>query len=118
MASFLDNPKAVPVLVVVLAAVAAYLFYTGDYVSKLGVTGVPEKTVRIQMMQDSITQLTAVTDSVKKDLARGTIEDLKNRIEAYRGNLVVLRQLVPDRNEVPNLLDDISTRAKIRVSTV
>ena len=114
MASFLDNPKSVPVLVVVLTALAGYVFYTGDYVSRLGVTGVPAKTVHIQMMQDSITQLTAQTDSVKKDLARGTIEDLKRKIDGYRGNLVVLRQLVPDRNEVPNLLDDISTRAKIR----
>jgi Tfp pilus assembly protein PilO len=26
----------------------------------------------------------------------------------------VLRQFVPERNEVPNLLDDISTRAKVR----
>ncbi|HSJ75272.1 MAG TPA: type 4a pilus biogenesis protein PilO, partial [Gemmatimonadales bacterium] len=32
--------------------------------------------------------------------------------------LVMLRRLVPERNEVPNLLDDISTRGKIRGVTL
>ena len=32
----------------------------------------------------------------------------------YRASLALMRRLVPERNEVPNLLDDISTRAKIR----
>ena len=30
----------------------------------------------------------------------------------------MLRRLVPERNEVPNLLDDISTRSKIRGVTL
>jgi type IV pilus assembly protein PilO len=112
--ALLDNPKATPFLGLLLAGLAGYLFYTGDVVGSLGVEGVPLKKERIIVLQDSINALEAQTDSVKRDLARGTIEDLKKRIEAYRGTLTVLRQLVPERNEVPNLLDDISTRAKIR----
>ena len=57
-------------------------------------------------------------DSAKKELARGTVEDLRRKLEGYRASLSLLRRLVPERNEVPNLLDDISTRAKIRGVTV
>lgn len=112
--ALLDNPKSAPLLGLLVAGMVGYLFYTGDVVGPLGIEGVPVKQERITMLQDSITALEAQTDSVKRDLARGTIEDLKKRIESYRGTLAILRQLVPERNEVPNLLDDISTRAKIR----
>jgi type IV pilus assembly protein PilO len=110
----LDNPKMTPVYGVFLVGLVGYLLYSGDKVLGVGVEGVPAKKERITAMRDSITMLEAQTDSVKRDLAQGTIEDLKQRIESYRGMLVTLRQLVPDRNEVPNLLDDISTRAKVR----
>jgi type IV pilus assembly protein PilO len=112
--ALLDNPKAAPFLGLLLAGLLGYLFYSGDVVNSIGVDGIPVKQQRIAVLQDSITALEAQTDSVKRDLARGTIEDLKRRIESYRGTLAVLRQLVPEQNEVPNLLDDISTRAKIR----
>jgi Tfp pilus assembly protein PilO len=110
----LDNPKAAPFLGVLFAGMVGYMFYSGEVVGSLGVDGVPVKQEQIKVVQDSIDFLEAQTDSVKRDLARGTIEDLKHRIESFRGTLATLRQLVPDRNEVPNLLDDISTRAKIR----
>ena len=42
----------------------------------------------------------------------GTVEDLRKRLDTYRGSLALLRRLVPERNEVPNLLDDISSRAQ------
>lgn len=112
--ALLDNPKAAPVLGLVFAGLAGYLFYSGEAIGALGIEGIPAKREKIAVVTDSINHLEAQTDSVKRDLARGTIEDLKQRIESHRGTLRVLRQLVPERNEVPNLLDDISTRAKIR----
>jgi type IV pilus assembly protein PilO len=112
--ALLDNPKTAPLLGLVFAGLAGYLFYTGDGVKMIGIDGVPTKKEHVKIVEDSIGRLEAQTDSVKRDLARGTIEDLKKKIESYRGTLAVLRQLVPERNEVPNLLDDISTRAKIR----
>jgi Tfp pilus assembly protein PilO len=112
--ALLDNPKAAPLLGVVFAGLLGYLVYSGEVVNSIGIEGIAAKKEKITVMTDSITHLEAQTDSVKRDLARGTIEDLKQRIESHRGNLQILRQLVPERNEVPNLLDDISTRAKIR----
>jgi type IV pilus assembly protein PilO len=46
------------------------------------------------------------------------VADVRKRLEAYRSSLALLRRLVPERNEVPNLLDDISTRSKIRGVTL
>lgn len=112
--ALLDNPKATPILLLLVVGLAGYMFYTGDVVGSVGIDGVAAKRVHIQATRDTIAALEAQTDSVKRDLARGTIEDLKQRIDSYRGTLEMLRQLVPERNEVPNLLDDISTRAKIR----
>ena len=112
--SLLDNPKAAPILGLLAAGAIGYMFYSGEVVKQIGVEGVAVKKEQIQSVQDSINFLEAQTDSVKRDLARGTIEDLKNKIASHRGTLTILRQLVPERNEVPNLLDDISTRAKIR----
>jgi len=112
--ALLDNPKSAPILGMLAAGMIGYMFYSGEVVKQIGVDGVAVKQEQIKTVQDSITFLEAQTDSVKRDLARGTIEDLKKKIESHRGTLTILRQLVPERNEVPNLLDDISTRAKIR----
>jgi type IV pilus assembly protein PilO len=42
------------------------------------------------------------------------VEDLRRRLEGYKASLQLMRRLVPERNEVANLMDEISTRAKIR----
>lgn len=53
-------------------------------------------------------------DSAKKDLARGTVQSLRQRVADYEAQLVLMRQLVPAGNELPSLLNDISARAKLR----
>jgi len=46
------------------------------------------------------------------------MEDLRLKVERYRGMLALMRRLVPDQNEVPAMIDDISTRAKVRGVTI
>src|SRR5213596_1124584 len=62
--------------------------------------------------------LQAIVDAAKRDLASGTVEDLRRRVEEYQGSLELMRRLVPERNEVPTLIDDISTKAKVRGITL
>jgi type IV pilus assembly protein PilO len=114
----LSSQKSAPVLVVLLAGVVGYIAYTGAVIQTLGVSGVTARQDRVVALRDTIAQLTAATDSAKKELARGTVEDLRKRLDTYRGSLSLLRRLVPERNEVPNLLDDISSRSKIRGVTL
>jgi len=110
----LDQQKITPVLLTLLALVVGYIGYTGTWLSAIGVRGVTQTRDSIAAVKKSIDSLTTVTDSAKKLLAQGSVEDLRRKIEGYRGSLELMRRLVPDRNEVPNLMDEISTRAKIR----
>src|SRR6476619_1890179 len=114
----LSSQKATPVLVVMLAGLVGYIAYTGTVISSLGLSGLQGRKEQIVAIKDTIGRLDAATDSAKKELAKGTVEDLRKRLDTYRGSLALLRRLVPERNEVPNLLDDISTRSKIRGVTL
>jgi type IV pilus assembly protein PilO len=114
----LSSQKAAPVLVVLLAGLVGYIAYTGAVIESLGLSGLSARKGQIVAIKDTISRLDAATDSAKKELAKGTVEDLRKRLDTYRGSLALLRRLVPERNEVPNLLDDISTRSKIRGVTL
>jgi Tfp pilus assembly protein PilO len=112
------NQKSTPILIGLLAVIVGYIGYTGSVVSSLGFPGVSARKAEAVAMQDTLTTLEAQIDSAKRELARGTAEDVRKKLEAHRASLALLRRLVPERNEVPNLLDDMSTRAKIRGVTL
>ena len=112
------SQKATPLLVILLAGLTGYIAYTGTLIDSAGLTGLAAREERVVAMRDTIAQLEASTDSAKRELARGTVEDLRKRLDTYRGSLALLRRLVPERNEVPNLLDDISSRGRIRGVTL
>jgi len=114
----LSSQKSTPILVILLAGLVGYITYTGTVINALGVSGMQARQARVVAVKDTIARLDAATDSAKKELAKGTVEDLRKRLDTYRGSLALLRRLVPERNEVPNLLDDISTRSKIRGVTL
>jgi type IV pilus assembly protein PilO len=113
-----SSQKATPVLIIMLAGLAGYIGYTGAVIDSIGLNGLSARQEQVVAVRDTIAQLEAATDSAKKELARGTVEDLRKRLDTYRGSLALLRRLVPERNEVPNLLDDISSRGKIRGVTL
>ncbi len=114
----MSSQKATPILVILLAGVVGYVGYSGALLDTVGVAGVTARQEQVAAVKDTIARLEAATDSAKKELAHGTVEDLRKRLETYRGSLALLRRLVPERNEVPNLLDDISSRGKIRGVTL
>jgi type IV pilus assembly protein PilO len=114
----LSGPKSTPLLMLLLALMAGYIGYTGAVIDMVGMKGLAGNNQRIAAMRDTIARFEAATDSAKKELAKGTVADVRKRMETYRASLVLLRRLVPERNEVPNLLDDISTRGKIRGVTL
>jgi type IV pilus assembly protein PilO len=72
----------------------------------------------IAATRTTIDSLQGVIDRAKQDLASGTVEDLRRKVEEYTALLSVMRQLVPEKNEVPALIDDISTKAKVRGVTI
>jgi Tfp pilus assembly protein PilO len=116
--ALLDTPKSKSIAAILVTGLLGYMIYTGDGLTTFGLSGLKASRDRANMLQDSLATLIASTDSVKRDLARGSVEDLKQKTEAYRGTLDNLRQLVPESGEVPGLIDAITTRAKIRGVTV
>jgi type IV pilus assembly protein PilO len=79
---------------------------------------VQARKAHVVALQDTLTGILAQTDSAKQELAKGTADDLRKQLDGHRSSLALLRQMVPEMNEVPNLLDAISTRAKIRGVTL
>ncbi len=110
----MQNPG--PAVAILLAGAVAYVAYEGN--SMIGVDGIRAGKERAAVVEDSITALQAETDSARQQLAQGTMDDLRRRLDNYRVSLELMRRLVPERNEVPNLLDAISTRARIRGVTL
>jgi type IV pilus assembly protein PilO len=109
-----SDSRSTPLLLLLLAGIVGYIVYSGSVIDQVGMTGLQAGRERIAAVRDTISQLEAQTDSAKQELATGTVDDLRKRLDTYRTSLGLLRRLVPERNEVPNLLDDISTRARIR----
>jgi type IV pilus assembly protein PilO len=114
----LNSQKATPLFLLILAGLIGYMAYTGAGISTIGMDGLSAGKAQVAAIRDTIATLQAQTDSAKRELATGTVEDLKNRLDGYRASLAMLRRLVPERSEVPNLLDDMSTRARIRGVTL
>jgi Tfp pilus assembly protein PilO len=112
--AMLDTPRAKSMAAIVIAVLLGYMAYTGEGLNTFGIPGLKAKKDQAQAMADSLLAITAQTDSLKKDLAKGSVEDLKQKTEAYRATLESLRQLVPEKNEVPGLIDAMAIRAKVR----
>ncbi|MFN8652317.1 MAG: type 4a pilus biogenesis protein PilO [Gemmatimonadales bacterium] len=110
----LSQERQVPILLGLIAIVVGYLGYTGTGLEALGLRGLTQTKDSIVARQKTLDSLVLLTDSAKKLLAQGSVEDLRRRLDGYRASLELMRRLVPDRNEVANLMDEISTRAKIR----
>src|SRR5512134_2212598 len=70
-----------------------------------------QETADLQRQVDSL-QLTV--DSARQELARGSVEDLRQRVADLESGLTLMRTLVPTDAEVAQLINDISDRAKLR----
>lgn len=112
--ALVDTPRKKSIAAIVLALLLGYMVYSGEGVKMVGFQGLKKSQEHAKAVADSVTAMTAQTDSVKRELAAGTPEDLKRVTESYRETLDTLRLLVPEKGEVPGLIDAISSRAKIR----
>jgi Tfp pilus assembly protein PilO len=70
------------------------------------------KSAALQALADRVDTLHAENERSERDLKRGTAAKIKVEAEEYARMLLVMRQLVPVANEVPTLLDQISTAAR------
>ncbi len=104
-----DQRGQIMALLVLVALAGGYFFWTKVHQPQTG------QITAANQESDSLERIVA---AAKADLASGSIEDLRRRVEEYQGSLELMRRLVPDRNEVPALIDDMSTKAKVRGITL
>jgi type IV pilus assembly protein PilO len=68
--------------------------------------------VTLAKLEARVERLTELNEKIEREVKRGNLAKLKAEAERYRRDLAVLRQLVPTRNEVPALLEQVSTAAR------
>src|SRR6266700_4967985 len=96
-------------LITLVMVIVGYVFWT--YWEQPTAAQIATANAEIDSLQTIITR-------AKEDLASGTVEDLRRKVEQYQALLGVMRRLVPEKNEVPALIDDISTKSKVRGVTI
>ena len=70
------------------------------------------KSAEMAVTQAHVDSLDKRNQQAKADIAQGSLQKLRAQATEYDQSLKVMRQLVPRSNEVPALLEDISTAAR------
>jgi type IV pilus assembly protein PilO len=70
------------------------------------------KAAELAVTQAHVDSLDKRNQQARADIAQGSLQKLRAQSAEYDQSLKVMRQLVPRSNEVPALLEDISTAAR------
>lgn len=70
------------------------------------------KAAELAVTQAHVDSLDKKNQQARADIAQGSLQKLRAQSAEYEQSLRVMRQLVPRSNEVPALLEDISTAAR------
>jgi type IV pilus assembly protein PilO len=104
MALLPTNKRDQLMLVAVIGALGiGYLYY--DFLWK-------PKSTELDLLRARIDTLEVQNEAARRDIARGTAGKVREEAEQLRRLLAVMRQLVPTANEVPALLEQVSTAAR------
>lgn len=87
--------------IVAFALVGAYWYFVYD-----------PKTADVDKLVAHVDSLDVSIQKAKAQLAKGTVEEIRAEAASYRQNLDLMRTLVPAGNEVPSLLEKVSTAAR------
>ncbi len=90
---------AVSVLAFAVAGVYGYFFYL-------------PKSDDLEAIQQHVEGLDKRNAQAKADIANGSLQKLRLEAAQFAAELTVLRQIVPTTNEVPALLENVSTAAR------
>lgn len=98
------------VAVLAFGLVGAYWYFVYD-----------PKTADVAKLSTHVDSLDMSNQQAKAQLAKGSVAAIRAEAAAYRANLDLMRTLVPAGNEVPALLEQVSTaarRAKLDIAGV
>lgn len=90
---------AVTVMAIALGAAYGYFMYF-------------PKKAQLVVLEEHVTTLDAKNEVARKEVSNGSVARLTQQAAEYRASLAVLQELVPTTNEVPALLESVSTAAR------
>ena len=91
------------VLVCVLAIAAIGLYWYMVY---------SPRSSALAKQQEHIEALVSMNQRAKSEMSKGNLSELRAQLATYQQNLSLIRTLVPAGNEVPALLEQVSTAAR------
>jgi Tfp pilus assembly protein PilO len=100
----------------IFAAAALYFVWSGTPI--LNVPGIAQLSATRDSLQRSLDSVQTQVRNAQRDVRAGAVAQLERALAEYRASLDLMRQLVPAAEEIPNLLDDVSSRAKVRGANV
>jgi type IV pilus assembly protein PilO len=89
------------IAIVALVLVGAYWYFVYD-----------PKGADVDKLVAHVDSLDAENQKAKAQLAKGTVEQIRAEAAVYKENLALMRTLVPAGNEVPALVEQVSTAAR------
>lgn len=89
------------VCVVALAAIGLYWYLVYQ-----------PRSVTLAEQQTRVETLVALNDKAKVEMSHGSLADIRSELARYQESLSLIRSLVPTGNEVPSLLEQVSTAAR------
>lgn len=70
------------------------------------------KAAELELTRERVERLQTENDRAKTEVAKGRPEEIRAQLAQYQQNLALIRTLVPTSNEVPALLEQVSTAAR------
>ncbi len=70
------------------------------------------KRAQLAKIEEHVTTLDAKNEAARRDLSTGSVAKLSQQAAEFKKSLDVLKELVPTTNEVPGLLESVSTAAR------
>ncbi|HXY31071.1 MAG TPA: type 4a pilus biogenesis protein PilO [Gemmatimonadaceae bacterium] len=90
-------------LVALLAVVAAVAYWLYAY---------QPRAKDIDAVKQRISKVQTLNHRATVELAKGDLTEIRRQLSEYQQNLVLIRTLIPTGNEVPSLLEQVSTAAR------
>jgi len=104
MAGLPKGQREQGLLLLCVAAIVAVVAYWNFVYSK--------NAADIELRQQHVASLVTMNQKAKMEVAKGNVNEIRRELAAYQQNLMLILSLVPTGNEVPSLLEQISTAAR------
>jgi type IV pilus assembly protein PilO len=70
------------------------------------------KSAELDLREERVEALVEMNRKAQLEMAKGNVSELRAQLAEYQENLALIRTLVPQGNELPSLLEQVSTAAR------